>query len=63
MDATTYIASRTILKGVCENKPDSFWCKPLDNYVIFLILLIIVLYVIAINLVSFYKEKKKQTEK
>lgn len=64
MDATTYIASRTILKGVCEKNTNSFWCKSLNNSAIFIILLIIVLYIVVINLISFYKEKnKKHTKK
>jgi len=59
MDATTYIISRTILKGVCGNNENSSLCEPLNGYTIFLILLVIFLFFTVINFISFYKEQKK----
>ena len=56
MNGTTYLASRTIGKVVCQDNPGNFWCKPLGEKAIILIILFIALYFIVFDMIGFYKK-------
>lgn len=58
MNAGTYIASRTFMGNVCKNNSDSFWCQPLGNLTVFLIVFAIFCYFASFDLKSFYKKQE-----
>lgn len=58
MNGTTYLVSRMTGKAVCENNSNDFWCKPLGEKAIILILLFIALYFILLDMIGFYKKSE-----